>query len=156
MTRLPVLAAFAALSAAAAWAALPSRAAVAVAAPDERHAMYAACAKVCGECLVECAKMTHHCGELVAAGKKEHLKPMELAADCSDLCAVAAKLTGRHSDLAPAACEACAKACDLCAAACYKFPDMPEMKACAAKCRECAKACKEMAKMGGHAGHEKK
>ena len=97
---------------------------------DAHHAMYASCAKVCADCLLECEKMTHHCSEMVAAGKKEHVKPMQTASDCGDFCALSAKLTARHSDLAPASCEACAKACDACAAECEKFSNMPEMKAC--------------------------
>ena len=117
---------------------------------DAHHTMYAACAKVCADCMLECEKTVHHCTELVAAGKKDHVKPMQLAADCAEFCALSAKLTGRHSDLAPAACEACAKACDMCAAACDKFQDMPEMKACAESCKKCAASCREMAKMAGH------
>ena len=117
---------------------------------DEQHAMYEACAKVCAECMLVCEKTAHHCGELVVAGKKEHAKPAMLAADCAEFCALSAKLTARHSDLAPAANEACAKANDACAAACEKHADMPQMKACAESCKKCAASCREMAKMGGH------
>ena len=112
--------------------------------------MYGSCAKVCGECLLSCEMMVHHCGGLVESGKKEHTKPMKLAADCAEFCALSAKLTARHSALAPAACEGCAKACDMCGAACEKYPDMPEMKACAEVCKRCAASCREMVKMGGH------
>jgi hypothetical protein len=154
MKRLPVLAAFAVLSSATGWAVLSARAddkpAAAAKAPDEHHAMYASCAKVCADCLVVCGTTTHHCAEMVEAGKKEHLKPMQLAAACAEFCALSAKLTSAHSDLAPAACEACAKACDMCGAACAKHADMPEMKACVESCKKCAASCREMAKMGGH------
>ena len=117
---------------------------------DAHHVMYAACAKVCADCMVECEKMVHHCSEIVVAGKKDHVKPMQVAADCAEFCALSAKLTSRHSDLAPASCEACAKACDMCAAECEKFASMPEMKACAELCKKCAASCREMAKMAGH------
>ncbi len=123
------------------------------AAPDKHHAMYASCAKTCADCMVECGMAAHHCSEMVEAGKKEHLKPMQLAAACSEFCSLSAKLTACHSDLAPASCDACAKACDMCGAACAKFPDMPEMKACVESCKKCAASCREMAKMGGH--HDK-
>jgi hypothetical protein len=157
MKRLSILAAFAALTAATGWAALSPRAA---ARPDDKpaaatpagdhHAMYEACAKVCADCMLVCEKTAHHCGELVAAGQKEHAKPAMLAADCAEFCALSAKLTARHSDLCPVACEACAKAADTCAAACEKFPDVPEMKACVESCKKCAASCREMAKMHGH------
>lgn len=141
-----LLGALAALSGVTAWAAqTPTPAAPA---KDEHHAMYESCAKVCADCLLVCEKTAHHCGELVVAGKKEHAKPAMLAADCAEFCALSAKLTARHSDLAPAACEACAKACDMCGAECAKFADMPEMKACVESCKKCAASCREMMKHG--------
>lgn len=109
---------------------------------DAHHS--AACAKVCGECMLECEMMFHHCYKLVAEGKVDHAKPMRVALDCSELCTASAKLCARNSELAPAACTATAVGCELCATHCDKFPHMPEMKACAAKCRECAKSCREM------------
>ena len=116
------------------------------AAPDAHHAMYDACAKVCADCMLTCEKTSHHCADLVAAGKKDHAKVMKLTADCADFCALSAKLTASHSELAANSCEACAKACDACAAACEKFADMPEMKACAESCKKCAASCREMMK----------
>ena len=122
-------------------------------APDAHHMMYSSCAKTCADCMVECGMTAHHCSELVAAGKADHLKPMQLAAACAEFCSLAAKQTACHSELAPAACEACAKACDMCGAACAKFTDMPEMKVCVESCKKCAASCREMAKMGGHDKH---
>ncbi|MBA4066941.1 MAG: hypothetical protein C0501_25185 [Isosphaera sp.] len=148
MTRLTALGAFAALAALTGWSAPSARA-------DHHTKHFEDCAKVCADCLVECEKNFHHCFKLVEAGKKEHAKAMHLSADCAEFCGISAKLTARKSELAVTACEACAKACDACAAECDKFPNMPEMKACAQKCRECAKSCREMVKMVGH-GHEKK
>jgi hypothetical protein len=156
MKRFSVLAAFAVLSTVTGLVILSARAddksatSAKAKAPDEHHAMYASCAKICADCMVVCGTTTHHCAEMVEAGKKEHLKHMQLTAACAEFCALSAKLTSCHSDLAPAACEACAKACDMCGAACEKFPDMPEMKTCAESCKKCAASCREMAKMTGH------
>ena len=116
------------------------------AAPDAHHAMYDACAKVCADCMLTCAKTAHHCGELVVAGKKDHAKPAMMAAACAEFCGLSAKLTACHSELAATACEACAKACDACAAECGKFAEMPEMKACVESCKKCAASCREMMK----------
>lgn len=148
MKRLCVLTAFAVLSTVTGWAALSAQADDKPAADHAKH--FDECAKVCADCMLVCEKTAHHCGEQVAAGKKEHAKPAMLAADCAEFCALSAKLTARHSDLAGAACEACAKSCDACAAECEKFKDMPEMKACAEACKKCAASCREMAKMAGH------
>lgn len=118
-------------------------------ADDHHKKHFEDCAKVCAECQVECEKNFHHCFKMVEGGKKEHAKAMHLSVDCAEFCTLSAKLTARQSALAGPACEATAKAADACAAECERFPDMPEMKACAAKCRECAKSCREMAKMVG-------
>ena len=146
------LIAFASLSTLTSLAALPTPQTPA-AAPDKHHAMYAECAKICANCMLTCEATVHHCAELAMDGKKDHVKPMAIAADCAEFCALSAKLTARHSDLAPAACEACAKACDACGAECAKFADMPEMKACVESCKKCAASCREMAKMGHHEKH---
>ncbi len=149
------LMAFAGLSSLTALAALPTPQppAAPAAAPDKHHAMYAECAKVCADCMLTCETTAHHCAELAMAGKKEHGKAMGIAADCAEFCALSAKLTARHSDLAGTACEACAKACDACGAECAKFADAPEMKACVESCKKCAASCREMAKVGHHEKH---
>ena len=109
------------------------------------------CAKTCAECMVVCQKTMHHCYMLTKAGKTEHAKAMHLAADCGEFCALSAKMSGRQSELAVAACEACAEACDALAAECVKFPDSKEMQECAAENKKCAASCREMVKMmGGH------
>ena len=109
------------------------------------------CAKACADCMRECESCAHHCGHLVASGKKEHLKTLGTCADCAEFCASAAKIVSRHGPMAVPACEACAKACDVCAAACEKTSDDAHMKRCAQACRDCAKACRDMAKHAGHA-----
>ena len=145
MKRLILAGAFAALCTVTGLAARPSASTPAVA-PDP-IAIHAGCAKMCVDCMVACEAMTHHCGGLAQAGGKEHVKPMQLAADCAEFCTLSAKLTARRSDLSPAACEACAAACDRCAAECALFPDVPTMKACGESCKACAASCREMVKM---------
>lgn len=108
-----------------------------------------ACAKACADCQLKCHSCHHHCEDLVAAGKKEHVKTMKLCVDCGDICAVAANIVARHGALSATVCEACAKACDECGKACAKFPDDEHMKKCAAECKKCAAACREMIKHAG-------
>ena len=118
---------------------------------DEKHdkahaAMFEQCAKICGDCQVACDKNFHHCFTMVESGNKNHAKAAHLSVDCAEFCALSAKLTARHSELAGPACEACAKACDACAAECEKFTNISEMKACAESCKKCAASCREMVK----------
>ena len=148
MKRLSVLAAFAVLSTVTGWAVLSARADDKPAAAHEKH--FDECAKVCADCQVACEKCFHACTKMVEGGKKEHVKLMHLSVDCAEFCTLSAKLTARRSELAVTACEASAKASDACAAECEKFPDMPEMKACAESCKKCAASCREMVKMAGH------
>lgn len=117
---------------------------------NKHHAHFAACAKACADCQNSCASCQAHCANLVADGKKEHLATMQLCADCTDVCAAAAKIVSRGGPMAALICEPCAKACDVCGAACEKHPNDEHMKACARSCRECAKACREMLKHVGH------
>ena len=141
MDRLIALGAFAALATLTGWAVPSARA------DDHHKAHFEACAKVCSECQVECEKNFHHCFKMVEAGKKEHARAMHLSVDCAEFCTLSAKLTARQSGLAVPACGACVKACNARAAEYDKYPDVPEMKACATKCMECAKACLEMMMM---------
>lgn len=109
------------------------------------------CAKACANCQLKCQSCHHHCEELVAAGKKQHVQTMKLCVDCGDICALAANIVARHGALSITACEACAKACDECGKACAKFADDEHMQKCAQECKKCAAACREMIK---HAGHD--
>lgn len=119
---------------------------------DHRHdSHFAICAKACATCQLECQACHHHCEELVAGGKKQHVQTMKLCVDCGDICAVAANIVARHGALSTLICEACAKACDECGKACAKFADDEHMKKCAQECKKCAAACREMVK---HAGHD--
>lgn len=104
------------------------------------------CAKACTACQLKCHSCHHHCEELVAAGKKQHVQTMKLCVDCGDICAVAANIVARHGALSTMVCEACAKACDECGKACAQFADDEHMKACSQECKKCAAACREMIK----------
>ena len=108
------------------------------------HNAYADCAKACAVCMLNCDSCHHHCAQLVADGKKDHLASMNLCNDCGEVCAVAARITARQGPLAVPVCQGCARACDTCAASCEKFPDDKHMAQCAKACRDCAKACRAM------------
>jgi triphosphoribosyl-dephospho-CoA synthetase len=121
---------------------------------DEKDAHaehFTQCAKACAKCMRECESCAHHCANLVAEGKKDHLKTLGTCADCAEFCAAAAKIVSHHGPMAVLSCEACAKACDTCGTACEKHPDDEHMKRCARECRDCAKACREMVQQVGHA-----
>jgi hypothetical protein len=118
-------------------------------APDDKHPHMGAhdeCAKACSDCQRACDSCAHHCGEMVASGKKDHLRTLHTCSDCANFCAAAAQIVARQGPMSGIICEACAKACNLCGAACEKFPDDEHMKLCALECRKCEKACKEMLK----------
>ena len=116
--------------------------------PHGEH--FAKCAKACAECQVHCDMCFHHCAELVAMGKKDHVKSMHACVDCAECCKLAATLSARQSSYAKHACECCAKCNDECAAACEKFADDKHMAACAKSCRDCAKECRTMIKHMTH------
>ena len=111
---------------------------------DDHHEHFAACAKACAACMLECDMCFHHCAEQLTAGKKEHAATLHTCIDCAECCKTAASLVARHSPFAAHACECCIKCTEACATACEKFPDDKHMAACAKACRDCAKACKEM------------
>jgi len=105
-----------------------------------------ACMKACARCAKECESCFTHCTNLVAEGKKEHLRTLRTCNDCGDMCAMAGKLVARGGPFMNAMCEACAKACDGCGAECAKSPHDEHMTRCADACKDCAKACREMVK----------
>ena len=117
---------------------------------DEHHGShFEICAKACADCQLKCHGCHHHCEDLVAAGKKDHVKTMKLCVDCGNICAIAANIVSRHGALSATVCEACAKACDECGKACAQIPDDEHMKRCADECKKCATACREMVKHMG-------
>lgn len=111
---------------------------------------FAKCAKACADCQLKCDACFHHCAHMLGHGKKEHAKSMHLCVDCGTVCATAAQLSARHSPVAGAVCDACAKVCDVCAAECEKFKDDKHMTECAKSCRDCAKECRAMVKHTKH------
>lgn len=108
------------------------------------------CYDACSDCAKSCDMMFHHCAVLVGEGKKEHAKPMRVAADCAEFCKLSATMIARHSPLMTASCGACADACAACASACSKF-DSEVMKSCAETCKKCEDSCREMVKSMGKA-----
>src|SRR5262245_28619450 len=70
------------------------------------------CARACSDCQRECDVCARHCADLVADGKKEHLRTLGTCADCADVCAAAARVSARGGPLAMSVCDGCAKACD--------------------------------------------
>jgi hypothetical protein len=110
----------------------------------KHHGAFAACAKACADCQLQCDSCFEHCAGLVEGGQKDHAASMHTCIDCAECCGLAAHLTARSSSFAHHACDCCAKCCDECAAACAKFPDDEHMAACAKSCQDCAKACREM------------
>lgn len=102
------------------------------------------CARACADCLIECARHTHHCTQQLADGHKAYAKCMELCSASAASCS--ACILSCFGPLGANAAEACAKACDVCAAECEKFGDDAAMKQCAKTCRACAAACREFAK----------
>jgi len=104
------------------------------------------CAKACNDCQRECDICARHCADLLAAGKKDHLKTLGTCTDCAEFCSTAARMMARRSPMSPQICEGCLHACENCGAECEKFKDDEHMKRCAEECKKCAKACREMLK----------
>ena len=100
------------------------------------HSTHFDAAKACAHCQLECHSCHHHCEDLMAAGKKEHIKTMRLCVDCGDICAVAANIVSRHGELSATVCVAWAKACDECGKACTQFHEDEHMTKCAEECKQ--------------------
>ena len=64
------------------------------------HEMFDRCAKACNDCQRICDACSQHCGHLVAAGKKEHMKTLRTCQDCADACAAAARIVSRFDNQA--------------------------------------------------------
>jgi hypothetical protein len=113
--------------------------------PKTPHSdMLLSCAKACSDCQLACDSCSNHCLMMIAEGKTEHIKTMQLCNDCAAICASSAQLVARHGPLMILICTACAEACNQCAAACEKMKDDAHMKRCAEECRRCEKACRTM------------
>jgi len=99
-----------------------------------------------GKCALVCDMCSAHCAQLLADGKKEHLKSMQTCQDCASICGTTACLTARKGPYASLMWSACAEACKLCGAQCETMKDDKMMADCAAECRKCEQVCREMAK----------
>jgi hypothetical protein len=102
------------------------------------------CAAACSDCQRACDACAHHCGMMLAEGKKEHLTTLQTCQDCATVCAAAACIVARHGPFSDSICKACAEACNRCGKECDKFPNDPMMKKCADACKACEKACRDM------------
>jgi hypothetical protein len=109
-----------------------------------QDAMWKACADTCAECAKACNRAFHHCLTLAAAGKPEHARMAQVAADCAAFCALSSEMLGRSSSLAMVSCNACAEACRLCAQECNSVDSGAEMKDCSQECRRCEDSCRKM------------
>jgi len=102
------------------------------------------CVKACSICMRECESCARHCADLIAAGKKEHVKTLGTCSDCAEFCAAAARIVAHRGPMMNLVCDACAKACDVCGKACEEFASDEHMARCAKACRDCAKECRQM------------
>jgi hypothetical protein len=118
-------------------------------------AAYEQCAKACNDCEQICAACATHCADLLAQGKKEHLKTLATCRDCATTCAAAAKIVAGKGPFSDLICTACADACKRCGDACDQFKDDPMMKKCADECRKCEKACRDMLQHTGKGGDKR-
>jgi hypothetical protein len=110
---------------------------------DHAHdALHENCVKACGECIRECEMCTRHCGDLVADGRKAHLKTLRSCMDCAEICTTTGRVVARQGPMASLFMQACAKACDDCGGECESQPADEMMKRCAKACRVCAAACR--------------
>jgi hypothetical protein len=112
----------------------------------DHHAAYDTCAKACGDCQRACDSCATHCANLIAQGKKEHMKTLQTCQDCATHCSAAASIVARMGPFSDTICTACAEACSRCGMACEKFSDDRHMKKCADECKNCETACKAMLK----------
>jgi hypothetical protein len=126
------------------WSALRLKADEPKSSPHHLSAEMEKCLKECARCAKECESCLSHCTDLVADGKREHVRTLRTCNDCGDMCAMAGKLIARNGAFMNPMCEACRKACDGCGAECAKYPHDEHMARCAQACKDCAKACKDM------------
>jgi hypothetical protein len=113
------------------------------------HQAFEQCAKACNDCQRICDMCATHCAELVAEGRKEHLKTLQTCRDCATFCSSAAEIVARMGPFSDLICQACAEACARCGKACEQFAQDKMMKQCAEECRRCERACREMLKHTG-------
>ena len=124
-------------------------------ASDDKHAMFAECAKACDDCARSCDTCAAHCAKLIGEGHKHHLASLKTCLDCAAVCRAAASVVAKQGPFSDIICTACADACKRCGDTCEKHGgDDPVMKACAAECKKCEKACRDMLKHVGHGGEK--
>ena len=101
------------------------------------------------DCIAECLRCVLACESCASSCLEEQDVQMmanciKLDRDCADMCALAARLMTRDSELAKGFCQLCAEACRACANECSKH-EMEHCQKCSEACLACANACEAMA-----------
>jgi hypothetical protein len=104
------------------------------------------CIQNCLECHSRCLETVMHCQQM--GGKHAEPAHLRLLQDCAEICQTSANFLLRSSTFHSRVCGVCADVCAQCARSCERFPDDPQMKACAASARRSAQSCRVMAGMG--------
>ena len=132
-------------------AAVSGRRAAADDTPAKHMAVHKECLEACGECAKACDVGFHHCLTEVAAGNKEHAKPLEYFDACAGFCALSACNIAKMSPLMAESCEACGDACKATLAVVSKFEGhSTEMQAAIKALARCEKSCRAMIEAMGH------
>ncbi|RTQ45282.1 four-helix bundle copper-binding protein [Hymenobacter gummosus] len=91
-----------------------------------------------------CVAACEHCAS--ACLQEEHVQMMarciSLDRDCSDVCALTARLVARGSEHAAHLLRECAEICQACADECGQHQH-EHCQQCAEACRRCAEACRQ-------------
>src|SRR5687768_4665714 len=86
--------------------------------PEAKATEQEACARACAACVLECEACYQHCVALVAGGERAHSATMRLCRDCSDICALTARIVARRGPTWQLMCDTCIKTCDACGKRC--------------------------------------
>lgn len=111
---------------------------------DQHFQAIESCAKACSDCQRICDMCATHCAQLVAQGKREHLRTLQTCQDCASFCATAAQIVSRRGPFSDLICRSCADACARCGKECEQLAGDSMMTRCAEECRRCQKECQAM------------
>lgn len=97
------------------------------------------------DCILSCSSCANACERCVTLSLSEkdlglHVRCMQLARDCADICRLSAALMLRESEHASALCHLCKDVCLACADECVQH-DRRHCQECARTCQVCADAC---------------
>ncbi|MGS2616826.1 four-helix bundle copper-binding protein [Micromonospora sp. LZ34] len=103
------------------------------------------------DALNECAQACTACADacLSEDSVAELIKCVRTTMDCSDICAVTARVLSRHTGydatISRTLLDACATACKSCGDECERHARMHEhCRVCAEACRACEQACRDL------------